>query len=264
MATIMSAAEFERVVADARDRTEQMQREGRRLIAVVRRWTVALGPQGAGLDAMLSKIDSQINQTGNLVTEFFMNPGVPWTLWSHGSDWAGPPIAGQISSQISRATLDEMRVDDFWTGVAADAYKNSLPRQKEAMSALAASARTIDDVLTSMAIAIGAFWLAFLAALVEVVLIIMACVAAASTGVGAPAGAGGAAAAVAKFVGVTLAILSAFYTFIMVNTVPKIKDLEQDLHDNAAYPGGHWPRPTVDLADGRSSDGDPSDWNLKG
>jgi hypothetical protein len=41
-------------------------------------------------------------------------------------------------------------------------------------------------------------------------------------------------------------------------------DLDQRLHDNTMFPGGHWPPTTTEYtADGSISDGDTTAWRLK-
>jgi hypothetical protein len=262
-ATVMSQSEFESVLARIEERLRQANQEGQQLVSTVRRWANLLGPFADDLDAILDWIVDLLVKIGRTIFEFITQPGVPWTLWNHGSDWSGPPIAGRISAQIAKSTLDQTRVDDFWQGPAADAYKNTLPRQKEALAKLVGYTKTIDDVLTRMAIAIGAFWLAILTGIIALVVELMGEGAAATTGVGAPPAAAGAAVSLVKFLGIVSASLDVFYVFVMANTLPAIKDLHQDVSDASAFPDGQWPHPSIDLADASLSDGDPTDWHLR-
>jgi len=90
-------------------------------------------------------------------------------------------------------------------------------------------------------VGLGAFWLAVLAAIIDLLLSLTAGTAVASTGVGAPPAAAGCVAALVKFVGFLVAIVTAFTAFVMWAAAPGIKDLWQNLNNNTAFPGGHWP-----------------------
>jgi hypothetical protein len=114
-----------------------------------------------------------------------------------------------------------------------------------------------------MAIAIGALWLAILSAIISAVVEYLAESAAASTGVGAPPAAAGAAASTAKLLAVVSAALDLFFVFIVANTLPVLKELRQNLNDNASFPDGRWPRSTTDFSDGSLSDGDSTDWHVR-
>ena len=262
--TILSTAEFELVLAEIEQRTDQIQREAQRLIAIVRHQGTALGPLYNPLGPMLIWIDAQAAEVLASVARILPYPGKPFVLRDYGNEWSGPRIAGCISNQVAKTILDEVQVDRYWTGPAADTYKSAIARQREALSAVVGFAQSIDNVLTGMAIAIGAFWLAILAALLELALLIIIGVAGAITGVGAPPGVAAVVAGIAKFLGVFMTIVMAVQTVVLADTLPKIKDLYQDLHDNSAFLNGRWPRPLDDLFDGGVIDGDPSDWQVKG
>lgn len=120
-----------------------------------------------------------IREIGVEIGHFFTEPGVPWTLYAHGHDWV-PQIGGPASALVAAASADGMRADDRWQGVAATAYRNTLPRQAGVLAAVSRCA-AIDQLLAN---------------------------------------------------------------------------------DNA-FPGGHWPRPSIDLSDGSITDGDGTDWHIK-
>jgi uncharacterized protein YukE len=262
-ASVMSASEFEDLIDRVERKTQELLHTADELFAKLRHWASWLGPFGDAIGEVLSQIPQRIHDLVAWVFDLVTNPGVPWTLWNHGNDWSGTPIAGKISNLVSKATLDETRVDDAWQGPAADAYKNTLPRQKESLSKMVTFAQSIDDALTKTAVAIGALWLAILTAFISAVVEYLAESAAASTGVGAPAAAAGAAASTAKLLALVSAALDLFFVFIVANTLPTLKDLRQDLMDNSSFPDGHWPRSTTDFSDGSLSDGDTTDWHLR-
>jgi len=262
-ATVMSAGEFEALLDRIDGKVRQMKDETDELFDTLRTWAHRLGPFGHAITEVLTFVPKLIARVVEWIGQLIMNPGVPWTLWNHGNDWAGPPIAGRISNLIGKSTLDETRVDDFWQGRAADAYKNTLPRQKEALAKIVSGTQAVDDALTKMAVAIGAMWLAVLTGILSAVIEYIAEGAVASTGVGAPPAAAGAAATTAKVLAIVTAALDVFYVFVVANTLPVLKDLRQDLYDGGAFPDGRWPRSTTDFSDGSLSDGDATDWHLR-
>lgn len=262
-AAVMSASEFEDLIDRVERKTEELVRKSDELIARLRHWASWLGPLGHSIGEVLAQIPPRIHDFVAWLVDLFANPGVPWTLWNHGNDWSGPPVAGKLSNLVGKATLDETRVDDAWQGPAADAYKNTLPRQKEALGKLVTFAQQIDDALTKMGIAIGALWLAILTAITAFVIEVIVESGAAATGVGAPAAAGGLAASVAKVLAIVSGALDLFFAFVVANTLPVLKQLHQNLNDNSSFPDGNWPRSTTDLSDGSLSDGDTTDWRVR-
>jgi hypothetical protein len=222
------------------------------------------GPLYPNTIVLLEYIERHLPVIVRTLAELGFKPGVPWTLWSHGNEWAGEAIQGRVSAQVARLTRDGLLTEDYWQGRAADAYNFVLPRQSAALDAIAAHCRTIDDVLTKMAVAIGAFWLALLLIVTSLLIELVAEIAAAATGVGAPAAAAGGAGSVTKFLATLSAVLSAFFAITVSETLPELKNLRQDLHNNTAFPGGQWPQPSETLtSDARLLDGDGLDWRLR-
>jgi uncharacterized protein YukE len=262
-AAVMSASEFEDLIHRVERKTEELIRTTDELFARLRHWASWLGPLGHAIGDVLAQIPQRIHDFVAWLVDLIMNPGVPWTLWNHGNDWSGAPVAGKLSNLVGKATLDETRVDDAWQGPAADAYKNTLPRQKEAVGKLVTYAQQVDDALTKMAVAIGALWLAILSAVISAVVEYIGESAAAATGVGAPPAAAGAAASTAKLLAVVSAALDLFFVFIVANTLPVLKQLRQNLNDNSSFPDGNWPRSTTGFSDGSLSDGDTTDWHVR-
>ncbi len=264
--TVMTHAEFQDLLNRVQRTTEHVQSAGLRLASTVREVThpfgVSLG--GPGLDMLLDVLERQIHWIGRTIRNVIYTPGTPWTLWSYGSEWAGSPVAGRVSQQINKITLDGTIADDYWQGLAADAYRNALPRQKEAVSALVIQTQKIDDVLTKLAVAIGAFWLASLTCLVTAELELVAAAAAATTVVGAPPAAAAGLSTTAKVCAAIAAVLEAFYVWVICYTVPDIKDLRRRLYDGSTFPDGAWPKPSATITDdARLLDGDGLDWRIK-
>lgn len=225
------------------------------------RW---LGPFADGVRAALERVGQLVAQFFEEVGKFFTQPGVPWTLWAHGNDWSGAPIGGRVSALAGKSTLNAAQVDDYWQGRAADAYRNTLIPQKEAITAVKATVDVVDDVLAKVAIAIGAFWLAVALLVASLIVELTAESGAAATGVGAPPAAAAAGISLAKALALFGTAAGALYAFLGNDALGALKDLRQQLHNNTAYPDGHWPRSTTDfMSDGRVTDGDPSEWQLR-
>jgi hypothetical protein len=259
----MPPGEFADLIRRIEETMHRAEDEVRRLVDNVHDALDWVGPFARGVQNVLDKIWEIFTKVAREVWKFLTNWGVPWTLWSHGSDWSGEPIGGRVSRLISKATLDETRVDDLWQGPAADAYRNTLSRQKDALAMIKSTADLIDDVLTKVAVAIGGFWLALLAGIVSFVLEMIVAAGAASTGVGAPAGAAAGLASTVKVAAWVSALAAGVYAFFANDALAGAKDLHQQLNNSAAYPDGHWPRTTTDISDGSLSDGDVTDWRLR-
>jgi hypothetical protein len=71
--------------------------------------------------------------------------------------WA-TDIGGAASRHGGLATLNGIRADDHWTGMAADAYRNTLPPQLAALTAIKATADELDSTLNDLANSILTYW----------------------------------------------------------------------------------------------------------
>jgi hypothetical protein len=262
VAVPMTELEFRDLLYRVEDGLPRIEREAQRFYDNVERWLHWLGPFGGSVRSVLNSVRYDIEAFVREVGEFLANPGEPWTLWDAGTIWAGAQVAGRVSAQVAKSTLDEVRVDDFWEGAAADAYKNTLPRQKEALAAVTKAADQVDDALTKVAFAICAFWLAILAVMVEFVLAIASAAGISVTGVGAPAAVGAVAVEVAKALGVLVVTATAFLA-VANAAASSVKDLQHGWNDSAAFPDQRWPRSTTDISNGRISDGRPSGWRIR-
>jgi hypothetical protein len=204
----------------------------------------------------------------DLIARFFeeyakvvYNPGWPFGLMSAAEDWTNK-IGGPISGLSAKLSPDQLRIDNHWTGRAADAYAAVLPSQQKAIDAIKTTADAIDSNLTKTAYGIFALWAGVLLALVGFVAELMAEAAAVATVVGAPPAAAGAGLSTAKAIGLVVACVALFVTFVGT-IVDSITTLNQTLHSDGAFPGGGWPRSTAsDFNDGSLSDGDTTDWRI--
>jgi hypothetical protein len=222
MAGAFSAEEFDELLYRVGVKFGEMEQQARILTDRVTGAVRWMGPMGDGVVRLLETMWELIKKIWNEIKNFFTQPGVPWTLWSHGGTWAGPSIAGRISELTELSTLNRVRSDDYWQGPAADAYRNTLGPQKDALAALVQTAQTIDDTLARTAIAIGAFWLAILTAVTSAIMEFTAESAAASTGVGAPPAAAAGGMSAAKLVALISATVTALYIFAISTILPEI------------------------------------------
>lgn len=194
-------------------------------------------------------------------TKIVYNPGWPFGLMSAADDWTNK-IGGPISELSAKLSADQMRIDNHWKGRASEAYAAVVPAQQKAIDAIKATSDAIDSNLTKTAYGIFALWAGILLALVAYVAELTAEAAAASTVVGAPPAAAAAGVSTAKVIGLVVACVALFVTFVGT-IVDSVTTLNQTLHSDGAFPDG-WPTSTTaDFTDGSLSDGDTTDWRIK-
>lgn len=210
-------------------------------------------PIKQGLQTIIRKLQEFWNDLKRfLVTEH----GEPDALKHAGDQWmnqVGNPthdIAGDIALPKLRTYLE-------WDGKAAEAYKALVPAQAEGLSGIKELAEQLRTSLTKLGNAIESFWTAVLIALGAFVVAIIAAIVEACGIVTLPAAIPtllGAAGAAIGLIATTVAS-----TMSMVDTInteqTAIKQKIQDLGDK-------WTRSNVDLGDATTSDGDASNWQV--
>ncbi|NMO50058.1 hypothetical protein HH310_02455 [Actinoplanes sp. TBRC 11911] len=225
----------------------------------VGRW---LGPLWDGVTDMLNRLVDLIEKLCSEIGKFFTRPGVPWTLWNHGTSWT-EQVGKRATDLMSQATTGQTEIDERWQGPAATAYLGTLPDQSKALAAIKAATDDLDDALTKVAGGIIAFWLGILAAIVPFIIELTGWGAAASTGVGAPPAAAGAAASTLKALGIITAVVGASIAYLTAIS-SQYKDLLQRVNNNDGFPQGYWPRSTTGIiADGSLSDDNTTNWHLR-
>jgi hypothetical protein len=146
-------------------------------------------------------------------------------------------------------------------GVAADAYRSSLPAQHAALLAIKATGDDVDAALTDLANALTTFWAEISVALANLVAALFAAAVSAATAVGAPTAVAFALAALGIFAAAAKSTVSAL-TAVATNAASRAAQLERRLSNDAAFPAGGWPRSTTALTDASVADGDDTDWHL--
>lgn len=186
--------------------------------------------------------------------------GDPGALRLAGSAWANE-LGGAASRLAGFATLNSVQSDDHWSGRGADAYRDMLIPQKEALAAVKLTGDDIDDALNELAGGIEMFWVSIGTATITLVVGIAAAAPIAATVIGAPAAAAiGVSAWIIFAAAVTAAISS--LTIITVDAAANSAALDQRLSNDTAFPGGRWPR-SADLGEASITDGDGTDWSLR-
>lgn len=211
--------------------------------------------------AVLNRFNDLLSQFYREVGEFVTEPGWPPGLFSARDEWVSK-VGARASELVSTATLDETRSDDYWQGVAADAYRNTLPRQKEALTAIKAVTDDIADALTNIGWAIYTAWAALAVAVATFVAELLTEAGAAATGVGAPPAAAAASGSAVKVVTLVGAIIGGL-VYYLTTLSGECNNLNQRLGENNAFPSGRWPRSTTNLSDASLNDGDSTDWHIR-
>jgi hypothetical protein len=221
-------------------------------------------PQGAAVDGARTGVEDLRRRFAAIVDELrevVARGGDPAALRRAGAAWA-IRVGGTASGIAALSTPAIARVDDHWTGVAADAYRSSLPAQHAALLAVKTTGDEIDAALTDMANALTTFWAEISVALANLVAALFAAAVSATTAVGAPTAVGFALAALGIFAAAAKSTISAL-TAVATNAAARAAQLERRLSNDAAFPHGGWPRSTTDLTDASVLDGDDTDWHVR-
>jgi hypothetical protein len=220
-------------------------------------------------DVVVARIRHDVAEMRRLATEQFRwveerlaLAGSPDTLRRVGSTWT-TQIGAPTGEFAAASSWNTMQADDHWTGIAANAFRNTLPAQQAALIAVKATSDDVDKVLNDLAGAINKFWAALAGALITLVTAVISAAVAAGTVVAAPAAAGFAVAALVAFAGFVVMALTSF-TDVSNQCATSAAELERRLNNDDAFgPGGAWPRSTTEISgDGSITDGDGSDWHV--
>ncbi len=264
MGDIIGQAEFEEILRKVREALNEIPKQFQRLIDNINSvlgWLPGwvMDKINAAIKAVGDFIGKVLTEIGKIITQ----PGVPWTLWNHGTTWT-EQVGAKASNWQDVFHIGSLKTDDEWKGASADAYKNILPLQQKALGAVKSAADEVDDVLTKMAIAIGVAWLAIVSAVVSFVIELTAEAGAAATGVGAPPAAAAAGVSAAKVWGIVAAALAVLEAFVAGSLLPSIKDLNQRVNNSEGFPGGKWPTLTTDISNSshKENKGQNAPWEM--
>jgi hypothetical protein len=211
----------------------------------------------AGLAELRRRFDDAVGRLDHLLA----TAGDTTVLRRTGAAWVG--VGATTSRLAGVAALNITRVDDHWTGLAADAYRNTLPAQQAALSAITFTSHEVDATLNDLASAIVRFWVSIGTACVSLVVTLAGALGSAATVVGAPLATGIALAGVGALASAGTAAI-ANLTDITTGAAARSAELERRLTTDTAFPFGAWPRSTTEVSpDASITDGDGSDWHLR-
>lgn len=194
-----------------------------------------------GIRVAWNEFVDAMNKFWNQVVAIVNSLGSPGALLDTAHAWSDR-VGGPISGQVQSATAGMLRADDAWTGAAADNYRQSIPLQQSALSAVKSTyADGIASALADLAKNIIIFWGGLVVALVTLVMGIISAIMSTASIFGIPAApvlAVGAALVAATSLSVGSAQLYA-------GASSADATLRQKLDDNTAFHNGHWPVATV-------------------
>lgn len=210
----------------------------------------------------LVRLREQVDAVTSYISDRIAVAGDPALLMATASTWI-TGIGGPVSGNAGIGSFSTAQADDYWTGLAGDAYRNTLPAQLAALTAIEAIGADINSTLTEVASAITTYWISVSTAALAFAAGAETAALTAATILGIPAGVG-------LLVGITVAFVNAVNDAIKaVDTIAAAAagrgaDLQRRLFNDLAFPQGTWPRSTVPItADASITDGDVTDWHLK-
>ena len=216
----------------------------------------------AGARAGLAELRRRFAEAVHRLDHLIATAGETTVLRRTGSAWVDG-IGATTSRLAGVAALNITRVDDHWTGLAADAYRNTLPAQQAALSAITFTSHEVDATLNDLASAIVRFWVSIGTACVGLVVTLAGALGSAGTVVGVPLATGIALAGVGALATAGTAAISNL-TDITTGAAARSAELERRLATDTAFPLGAWPRSTTEVSpDASITDGDGSDWHLR-
>jgi uncharacterized protein YukE len=163
--------------------------------------------------------------------------GSPDALYTAARTWSSS-VGGPVSETVGQVDASVLTVDDTWNGTAADAYRQLLPAQKAALTAVkTVFTDAIATALSGLAKGIYVFWGALAAAIVGLATGIVAGLASASTILGLPA-----TPVIIVSAGLVAAAAIAAGEWNLGSTAADLNTtLQEKLAESTAFPGGHWP-----------------------
>ena len=185
--------------------------------------------------------------------------GDPGALRAAATEWV--LRIGSVGNLAGSTNLDTTKADNRWTGIAADAYRSTLPPQQIALTAIQTAAMDVSATLNSVAQAIVDFWYSILRAVVALGAATVGVIVTA-TGVGAPAGIPIIAIALAVFAEAVIAGQQAVAT-LAADADTSSAAIFARLSAGAAFREQGWPQSANSVStDARITDGDGTEWHV--
>lgn len=163
--------------------------------------------------------------------------GAPWLLYSDATSWR-KDVGGVVTPWSGTVTQETADVDVYWKGTSSDRYVNRAKDQATALKAIGPISEKIAGALDNVALAVIAWWVSIVVAVIGMIAGIAVAAASTATGPGAAVGIPvGVKAAISIFVG---ALLAGTTTLVATCLVQK-GNLNGALTDLSAFPDGSWP-----------------------
>lgn len=188
---------------------------------------------------LLKKLQEVVAKMWEEVKQFIEEPG-NWGDLSDASKAWTEKVQSPVSAEAGRFTETYSKVDDYWQGRAAEAYKKVIKPeapQSAATEQCADTAKEISSALNTCKLAIIGFWLAVGIAYSALIYTLIKCCVAAATGVGTLPALGTALGAIGVFLGAVAAAAWAAVQWMgeASNT------FRTENSGNNKWPGGKWP-----------------------
>lgn len=195
----------------------------------------------------VNTFDQSLQDFWNHINTVLSEPGSPDALNRAAQAWTNQ-VENIVTSVAGTLSPDQLQSGNDWTGIAANAYKATIPVQTSALGAIKTAANQMATSLTTMANALNSFYTALKVALASFLVAIVAAIAACCTVVGTPAGI----TALITFAGACVTAIGAEIKALVdisnsANTTNTT--IVQTLNDNTTFPNGSWPVSTADMSD---------------
>ncbi|GII20758.1 hypothetical protein [Planosporangium mesophilum] len=260
----LSDAEFEELLRRVERALVRVRSDADRFFHQVERSLVIIvGPPRDAVMSGMHRLADLLERLLDEVSKILTNPGVPWRVSNAAESWS-TEVGARVSALVARVMSDSLKADNRWEGPAAEAYKDALDRQKEALAAIKPITDGIDAALSGASGAIWALWGAVVAALLSLIVAIGTGIIAAMSVVGTPAAVAAVISGAIAAIGLVTAAVTAFVTFVG-STQTAVSQLRQQLTANQGFDGDHrsrhWPvSDTPAFADGHISG---QKWKIK-
>ncbi|MEE6257195.1 hypothetical protein [Plantactinospora sonchi] len=259
--TTMSEPEFREKLTKMGELTDGINNNSAKLFRNCHRAASILPPP------LSNKINDALDRLGKLIEKFFeelakiiLNPGWPFGLMSAGDDWTekiGGPASRDLVPKLNEDHA-ERRIDNKWSGPAAEAYAKMLPTQQKALETIKATTDALDSNLHKTAWGIFGLWAGVIVAVAMYVYELSGEAAGAATGFAAALAAAAAGMSTIKVTTLVTALSVALLAY-MNNISDSMTTLKQTL---AGLP--EWPKSTTaDFNDGKHTTKDPTDWRIR-
>lgn len=210
----------------------------------------------------LEKLDTLARKILQKLGELLVGAAFPIIAFLLANDWVDR-VKNPVNSASSDISNNNLKVDDYWQGKAADAYSGAVTSQTDAMAEVGTIVDSIKDHLWALAGIVAGFYVALAVVLYQWIGVLTASSAATATGVGAVAGVPAAAADTGVSAAAIWGLVSAVVALIAAEA-KSFTDLNHKVSTDPKFPHGHWPKATTDaMKDASEKDGDTTDWHVK-